>query len=318
MLEELDIQGLLDEDQRDRYLGRYVRTRLTARSVIRQGDPFVVGIDYQSSRTESAVHYLSHDPIAVSVGGVLLHHGETDAWRYREPDWIRSAFTPVLPKTLTWPSGDVREGTFRLDYQGRNMLFREFKSASADWILRTRMKWDEDITEPDWSKTVQWTVEVTVEPADAPDPVSWIDPPEEWFLLAQSFDVCVDGLCWNTMDVFEETIDLGSPTFVEIDKKLASPFSVAFDVVFVARNRELDVESRVQEPWVRRPHAVLPAWEAGEIGDYISIVEFPAIEDDQLYVILRGSRDVARRTVDMYEIWNGELSFGPFLVQKEE
>ena len=35
-------------------------------------------------------------------------------------------------------------------------------------------------------------------------------------------------------------------------------------------------------------------------------------------IVLTASRDVARRTVDLYEIWNGELRFGPFRVQKEE
>lgn len=318
VLEELDTQGLLDEEQRDRYLGRYAQTRLTARSVIRQGDPFVMGIDHLSSRAGKWVFYASHDPVEVSVGGLSLHQGETDAWRYRKPDWICSNMSRVLYRTLSWSSGDVPVGTLQFDYLGRDMIFRAFKSASADWNLRTRMKWDESITEPDWSKTMHWAGEVTVEPSDAPDPVSWIDPPAEWLLVAESFDVCIGDVCWYTMDVSEETIDLGSPTFVQINKELASPFSVAFDVVFVAGNIELEVDSRVQEAWRRRPHAGLPAWAAGEIGDYNSIVEFPAVEENQLYVILRGSRDVARRTVDLYEIWNGELGFGPFRVQKEE
>ena len=39
---------------------------------------------------------------------------------------------------------------------------------------------------------------------------------------------------------------------------------------------------------------------------------------DDVTIILTASRDVARRTVDLYEIWHGELRFGPFRVQKEE
>ena len=52
--------------------------------------------------------------------------------------------------------------------------------------------------------------------------------------------------------------------------------------------------------------------------DRIGVDRFPAIESDQFRVILRGSRDVARRTVDLYEIWNGEISFGPFRVGRRE
>ena len=148
--------------------------------------------------------------------------------------------------------------------------------------------------------------------------MSWIDPPAEWLLVTESFDVCVGNVCFSTTDVIEETIDLGSPTFVQIEKERASPFDVAFEIVFVAGNIELDVDSRAQAMGRRRPHAGLPAWSAGESGDYTSIVEFPVIEEDQLYVILRGSRDVARRTVDLCEVWNGEIGFGPFRVERRE
>lgn len=41
-------------------------------------------------------------------------------------------------------------------------------------------------------------------------------------------------------------------------------------------------------------------------------------EVDDLTIILTASRDVARRTVDLYEIWQGELRFGPFRVQRKE
>jgi hypothetical protein len=41
----------------------------------------------------------------------------------------------------------------------------------------------------------------------------------------------------------------------------------------------------------------------------------PGFEEEEVYVILRASRDVARQTVDLYEIWQGELRFGPFEVE---
>ena len=41
-------------------------------------------------------------------------------------------------------------------------------------------------------------------------------------------------------------------------------------------------------------------------------------EVDDLTIILTASRDVGRRTVDLYQIWQGELRFGPFRVQRKE
>jgi hypothetical protein len=60
------------------------------------------------------------------------------------------------------------------------------------------------------------------------------------------------------------------------------------------------------------------AWDRDETGwGWIKAI-VPRFEEDEIQVILRASRDVARQTVDLYEIWKGELRFGPFKVEHIE
>ncbi len=67
----------------------------------------------------------------------------------------------------------------------------------------------------------------------------------------------------------------------------------------------------------RRPELEL-VFRKGTFVDAAAGVSILTEEVDDITIILTASRDVARRTVDMYEIWKGELRFGPFRVQRSE
>jgi len=98
-----------------------------------------------------------------------------------------------------------------------------------------------------------------------------------------------------------------------------SPIPIAFDLVVEADGSELETATDVDRNRPRWGVCSSPsvlAWNRGEEwGAVYRVVRVPRFTADEVFVILRGSRDVARKTVDMYEVWQGELRFGPFRVE---
>jgi len=97
-----------------------------------------------------------------------------------------------------------------------------------------------------------------------------------------------------------------------------SPVPLAFDLVVEADGVELATDFVVHTTVVGWPRVCLRpmlVWRAKESGEVNGIATVPRFTAEEVFLILRGSRDVARKTVDMYEVWQGELRFGPFRVE---
>ena len=145
---------------------------------------------------------------------------------------------------------------------------------------------------PFWTRTLTLSAPFVALPADTRDDITLIDDPSLADAIRRSINVKDVRASQNNYDRVSMTVAIKSP-----------PVNVAFDV-FARQNGK---ESRIGSVYSN----------AGEEHNFgVGSHDFtPAADAKTIDVVLRASPDVARGTIDLYEIWNGELTYPGVAVQ---
>jgi hypothetical protein len=274
--------------------------------VIRQGDPLVIRVDYQSDRSGIFYGYrFWHVPLEIRVGGQAVHVGNREDWRRERCDWVRSDYSPVVSKLLHFGTEELPVGGLSVEYTASQVFLcsRHNRSTSS----------------PAWSWDVRLTGEVEVLPANAPDPVMWVEDPSLTRELEESITLRFDYVDEETGALpiwWGEDQTVGLRFAIWADPPTQRP--VAFDLsnlVVEVGDRRLRAGVRFN-PWWDRGHpnqSLILRTDQVRVVHAIAVV--PRFEEEVFFVLLPSDRDVARRTVDLLEAWKGELRFGPFKVE---
>lgn len=313
-----NIVGVMDQkqyltfDQYENLLPDTPTAELVVRPVIRQGEPFVVDVHLKPGNL-SVPFYFWHEPTRISVAGENILASDASDWLIRYADWVTfNGGEPPVRHVAVRASG-IPTGRHDVHYEGRNIF---------QGVRRRR-----STTKASWVTTVRSESEVHILPADAPDPVVWIDDPR---LDSEIRETMYLGPYRAHDDMYLVTADTapdrpmdshwwGENTFFfEFEPEGPVPANLAFRV-------------GVQVGMVQLPETAFAVlgfsgermepnliFRKGTRVAVLARLQILSDDVDDVTIILTASRDVARRTVDLYEIWNGELRFGPFRVQREE
>jgi len=313
VLESMDRRGALTDEHRDRLWPLLApRASLTVRPVVRAGDPIVLRLDFRSLRSGIHQHRFWHEPTEVQVGRVEIFKGAGNSWRRREPDWRADCWDPVPALTTVFPSADVPTGVVRLEYAGRHIFLDPAVNSSTG--------------DPSWSSDIRLKGTVEIVPGDASDPVAWLAAPDAQAHLLDTMGVYLLDNRWESVwpmetdgrNVEAATLELDGDQEIldlEIVFLAPAPVPVAFDLVVEASGAELPTDFAVLGEWYVEFESCVLAWRADGAGTSWVNARVPRFTADEIFIILRGSRDVARRTIDIFEVWQGELRFGPFRVE---
>jgi hypothetical protein len=151
---------------------------------------------------------------------------------------------------------------------------------------------DEHATTPVWSRTVTLSAPFVALPATTRDDITLIDDPAALDAIRQSISVKDVRASEKGYDRLAMTISVKSP-----------PANIAFDVIALFGNKEHQIGSVSSN--------------AGEDHNFgINAHDVP-VPPGVIAIVLRTSPAVARNTIDLYEIWNGQLTIPNLRVRPE-
>lgn len=335
LVAKADRRGFLTDGLRKQILSQMYHASLTPRPVIRQGDPVVLQITVQSPAIGFAGYRYRHDLLLLRVADQDVYTTTASLTPAYNTDAFPSQQPTALGETVVFAPTTLAAGTARVNYVGRH-LFLPPKSLSQ----RTATAWSSDTAQ-------DATIEVL--PADAPDPVAWLT--DDDVQLRSVIRVCLwtetsyVGFCLPRDDtaLLQDPLILqraGEYEIVglEVRSNGPLPIPVAFDFALEVGGEELEAETipRVFDYVLAAEGEGLDAksilWPVSDESErrlpfasdrsrtlqWWGTVKVAPFTDDEVFIILRSSRDQARRTVHLFEIWQGDLRFGPFPVKHAE
>ncbi len=285
-------QNVLTQAQMRVALPDYSYLQLLLRPVIREDDPLPMrrkwvplhqGIDYADFSHSSTELWCDDESVS-------YFFPEYIAWRAIAPGKAASLdYGPVVLRM------GLRPGEHRIEYFGENEL-----SSSIGTI-----------TYP-----VSAQAKVIVLDRDAPDPVQWVDAPHLSGELAQVFIVkpgCGD---WSRGGGSSYPFD-PPRWYLRFTIELCDSVSVP-----IAFSVKLEINGHLHDAWGwsldpaigRRPTVGILSGQDGDWPGSAGVRNWS--ESDDVYIVLEGSKDVARSTVDMFRVWNGTIRLGPFRFKK--
>ncbi len=270
---------LLSDAQKETFLQQMIAPVLEARSPVRLGDflPYRVRGQARTPSTGLAVGLVSQ---SFQIGSETRDVGRS---RLRLQGVGSSGNLGGAIGPLNLPPGD---------YPVRAKVAQQVFRANGMWS-------DEPI--PFWTRELALSGEVKIAPADAPDAITVVDDPA----LA---DEVRDAIHMGAVEVTptDEGDTAHVHVMVHIGPATAASAGVPMDVAFDMRIRLSVGEFDLGDV------AAQPGQNLGSGGQ----ANVPAFDDQTATIILRTSRDVAVRTVDMVEIWDGELVFEDIPIQR--
>ncbi len=321
ILDGLEFRGFLTDEQENALFGDFSKTNFQVRPVISQGGSLVFRLEYSASQAALDRYRFWHRALEIRVDGDLVFSQKRGLWRKGRTDWQRTNWTSVRNSYLAVNAGNLSPGKHTVAYSGEHIFMHPKLNSETD--------------PPSWSKIVKYEAQFEVLPRDAPNPISWIDAPKYQDEIKQSLRVTVRQP-WPqlyeqaTLNNTHERQELAKYYKVpEADSSWKDQFSfivldifcwrgppvpVAFEIDIIAN----DVRLPAQTIWhlnrnygTKRAECVL-AWRKRERWYTSELIIAPRFEAKEFYVVLRGCRNTARNTLDMYEVWKGEVTYGPF------
>lgn len=301
--EAVEIRDGFNDEQKTRAYARFAEPSLQVRSPIRQGDPLILWLTYQSARSQIFTAYGFWElPKKVAVAGrTLLEDNEMSAWETGHADWYRDDYAPVLDKVLSLESDGLPVGIAGVEYRGRQVLARWSQPAKQRELV--------------WSRNVSLACDVEVLPPDAPDPVDVVNDPAVHDVLQDSMYIYLDNpdgsITFPPCDEGETgaylTCVLNNPTEMDL----------AFRVVLRAGEYELPTETRLWQHFTRRRGQAIVVRPGAHVSWEV-LLNVPCFTASEVTLILRSDPDVARRTPDVFKMWGGELTYGPYKVRRAD
>lgn len=292
-LAKMEQRKLLTPAQAEQFCTQLFIFELKARSPIRQGDPVLYAVHYKN-RTSEVLPYrylfevtratLGDAEGASADGGVQKRYGlSTDtSWRGRDPDRL---YESGMGETL---SVETAIGKQPLRIACRVVLEPEdapFGGSNRDVARKSR--------------EIQIAAEIEVLSKDAPDPVEWVSSPELDSQVRAAFsggaNAAIDRIVGGPGDFGE-----GGSYRIEVDPFRRSmrggplPVACTFEIIVV-----LDDGTE--------HHAGSAICNAGRSRTYFGGEHIRSPEPSTVDVILRSDKAIARETMDVFKIWQGEI-----------
>ncbi|MCH9001321.1 MAG: hypothetical protein IIC02_02000 [Planctomycetes bacterium] len=316
----LDLTNCLTLDQYEKILPDISIEEIIVRSVIRQGEYFVADVHLSHPDKRNPPFSLWHEATSIWIAGERIPGADGSNWLMRAADWVIGSGKPPPAHHVVTEIGLLPSGRHEVAYAGRNIFQGSARSPALS-------KPSAVTAAPSWVATVRAQTHVTVLPANAPDPVTWIDDSDLTDLIHKSihispFDQSSEWRWVNVADIpngsgFLDKRNWKSFSF-GIESAVPAPENLALEVRVMVGSQELSEDAfEVRNLDYRKPELELVFRKGTRVLAAVGLTILTE-EVDDLTIILSASRDVARRTVDLYEIWQGELRFGPFRVQRKE
>lgn len=294
---------LLTPDQQARVFPVFSQPKLIARPVIRGNDPVPLVLRLEPVRPGIDWFTVEQECRALSRGG------DAPSERARRlHDTTSSCILPpniskVIELRVPWTATTPPAGEHAIRYEGHIRFARTVGTFQANVI---------------------GSATVTVLDDSAPDPVRWV---EDHALTEKLPSLLALGSgCSNTISNFlrvdpYSTREMSGPAWrntTRLSVTLLEPVTpaLAFTVGLEAKGALVRGVTQVAYLGLGSPCF---AWRAGETGQRcVDVFWLGAIEAEEVYVILESSKDVARETVDIFDVWRGSVRLGPFRTSVSE
>ncbi|MCP4251326.1 MAG: hypothetical protein GY778_30185 [bacterium] len=177
------------------------------------------------------------------------------------------------------PGAGLAAGKHRFEFRARQSLYAE-------------QRWGQS-TSPVVSEAVTISGEITVLPIDGPGSVTLVEAPGLAAVLRQIMSIVARQPKSSPYRSGEIEVQVDGPT----------PIGAAFQVVAEVDTRSLFVGTMTfgRSEW----HTESYTWP----------MPIAALAGEEWHLVLRPSVAAAEQTLDLFEVWDGELRFGPFPIQ---
>ena len=312
VIQWLEHEDLFSYAQREFLFSQFDGARLVARPVIRQGD-FVVAEYYRPTREPEALagYQVWHRPTKIEMGAESVFVDVKDHWWASWPDWCVYGSGRSFCKRVVLPIGRVPVGEYPFYYAAQETFLHPRRGRGPDRRKDRRS----------WIGEVVLSGKIEILPAEGPDPVRWDNSPVTASELREIIVLKLDP--WDEQkaaDVAVLWVGLSGGRVMNfvVGAEECSPVNLAFEVVVEAEGQEVPARFTFRDTRFLDPEEPGVVIRAGEASSTESTVIFSRLDAEEIYIVLQASREVARQTVDLYEIWQGELRYGPFGVVRPD
>jgi len=281
---------------------------LYTRDHTRQGDPVVAQLSFAVAGLPQ--YSRRFEPTEIRIGDRVIYRLGMKEDRLEELQ--PASNEPLLDiQRYVLDSTDLPSGPTTLVIEG-------FSRFVGSWEIP-------DLGEASRSKKERLEASIDILPRDARDPVTWSRRMHLFPSMLRRLRLSVTGEClsecWSKPGSWSGAVfqihRVGEFYHIPIRGELRVPTHAPLAMQFIveAGGVELPIELLHLHESCHHPRngIVVPVGRWGKIEDHIARV--PVFDADEYYIILRSSKDVARRTLMMYSLWQGELRYGPFPVR---
>ncbi|MCC7294146.1 MAG: hypothetical protein IT449_18950 [Phycisphaerales bacterium] len=295
-LAKIEQRKLLTPAQAEQFYTQLFIFELKARSPIRQGDPVVYEVYYKNRTSEVLPYSYLFEITEAALGGVkgvessdefgrTLFLNTDWSWQGRDPDRLEES---GMSSTLRL---EASPGKQPLRIAGRVALQPE--DSSMTWSGESAIA---------ASKEILLAAEVDVLPKDAPDPVEGVSSPEVDAKVRASVSRTAFAIVEEDRGRRREPnadgagrYRIGVDWFSGPSRNGSVPVTCAFQVIVV-----LDDGTEHRD-------GTMGLGPGGGSSRSYDGTGFKVPEDGTVDVILRSDKELARETMDVFKIWDGEI-----------
>ena len=295
LLSQMILIGQATQEQKTTFYRQLARYHIKVRSPIRAGEPFVMYTtpDFRCPESQKPANIR----FPAYVCGRTVTAGEHVILKQSASSFSRETISDSYGGSSTWPfdnvTQDIPPGRYEVINSGTLKVF-------APDIGRQTRHIDPDTEEPLAVTEIRSACEIEILPADSQELVKLIDRPDLKDRLHDMIKIRPVEVRHRQWLTRKNKVEVSME--VHLVQGTTLPIGVAFDVVVRIGN----AEHRLAGLNCRKGKRI-----SRSTGS-----SMPAFDEEMVTIILRGSRDVAKRSLDLYEIWDGELVYEGIPVER--